>query len=73
MILTTHDMQDIEAIASRVILIGKGKKLMDGTLEELRREAAASGSGDGNGSGDGDAETDIDHIVAGLYSRWDLI
>ena len=72
-ILTTHDMQDIEAIASRVILIGKGKKLMDGTLEELRREAAASGSGDGNGSGDGDAETDIDHIVAGLYSRWDLI
>lgn len=31
-ILTTHDMQDIEALASRILLIGKGKILMDGTL-----------------------------------------
>ena len=30
-ILTTHDMQDIEALASRIILIGKGRILMDGT------------------------------------------
>ncbi len=36
-ILTTHDMQDIEALASRIILIGKGKILMDGTLEDIRR------------------------------------
>lgn len=34
-ILTTHDMQDIEALASRVILIGKGKILMDGTLDDI--------------------------------------
>ena len=36
-ILTTHDMQDIEALASRIILIGKGKILMDGTLEDIRK------------------------------------
>lgn len=35
-ILTTHDMQDIEALASRIILIGKGQILMDGTLEDIR-------------------------------------
>lgn len=36
-ILTTHDMQDIEALASRIILIGKGRILMDGTLDDIRR------------------------------------
>ena len=36
-ILTTHDMQDIEALASRILLIGKGRILMDGGLEEIRR------------------------------------
>ncbi len=37
MILTTHDMQDIEALASRIILIGRGRILMDGTLEDIRK------------------------------------
>lgn len=35
-ILTTHDMQDIEALASRIILIGKGRILMDGTLDDIK-------------------------------------
>lgn len=35
-ILTTHDMQDIEALASRILLIGKGKILLDGTLEDIK-------------------------------------
>jgi ABC-2 type transport system ATP-binding protein len=35
-ILTTHDMSDIEALAERVILIGKGKLLFDGKWQELR-------------------------------------
>jgi len=34
-LLTTHDMHDIEALASRVILIGKGAILHDGSLENL--------------------------------------
>ncbi len=37
-ILTTHDMQDIETLARRIILIGKGKILMDGQLNEVRRQ-----------------------------------
>lgn len=35
-ILTTHDMNDIEALAERIILIGKGKILQDGTISELK-------------------------------------
>ena len=35
-ILTTHDMQDIEALTSRIILIGKGQILMDGTLDDIK-------------------------------------
>jgi ABC-2 type transport system ATP-binding protein len=36
-VLTTHDMNDIEALANRVILIGKGSLLYDGKIEELRK------------------------------------
>ena len=35
-ILTTHDMQDIEALTERILLIGKGKILLDGPLSSLR-------------------------------------
>ncbi|WP_225442485.1 ABC transporter ATP-binding protein [Paenibacillus lycopersici] len=35
-ILTTHDMNDIEALASRILLIGKGKLLYDGSVQGLR-------------------------------------
>jgi ABC-2 type transport system ATP-binding protein len=40
-ILTTHDMQDIEALTQRILLIGKGRILLDGSLDELKRRASA--------------------------------
>lgn len=58
-ILTTHDMQDIEAIAQRVILIGRGKILMDGTIEDIRRAGGDAG--------------DIDQAVANLYRKLDIL
>ncbi|MBP5733327.1 MAG: ATP-binding cassette domain-containing protein, partial [Lachnospiraceae bacterium] len=36
-LLTTHDMQDIEALSDRIILIGKGEILMDGTLDDIKK------------------------------------
>ena len=41
-ILTTHDMQDIEALTQRILLIGGGKILLDGSLSELKSKKSAS-------------------------------
>jgi len=41
-VLTTHDMSDIEALAERIILIGKGQKLYDGQLVNLKNTFIAS-------------------------------
>lgn len=57
-ILTTHDMQDLSALANRVILIGRGRIVMDGTLEDIRKAGG---------------ETDIDRAVAALYRRLNIL
>lgn len=36
-ILTTHDMADIESLADRVIVIGNGKKLYDGNIIDIKK------------------------------------
>lgn len=42
MILTTHDMEDIVALCSRVMVIGHGKLLYDGDLAALRARFESS-------------------------------
>ncbi len=37
-LLTTHDMHDIEALAKRVIIIGNGRLLRDSSFEAMRNE-----------------------------------
>ncbi len=37
-LLTTHDLADIEALCNRVAIIDRGKKVYDDSLEELRRK-----------------------------------
>jgi len=54
-ILTTHDMDDVEALCRRVMLIGHGRILRDGTVEDLRR-AYKDGS-----------EVELEEVVRRLY------
>lgn len=37
-LLTTHDLSDIEALCSRVVMLDKGQIIYDGGLERLRKE-----------------------------------
>lgn len=37
-ILTTHDLQDIEEICSRIIIIDQGAIMFDGALDEIKQE-----------------------------------
>jgi ABC-2 type transport system ATP-binding protein len=36
-ILTTHDMHDIEELAHRILILNEGKIIYDGTLEDVRK------------------------------------
>lgn len=57
-ILTTHDMQDIEALATRILLIGHGKLLLDGTFEDVRAADPSAHS--------------LDELAAALYARYGM-
>jgi len=41
LLLTTHDLQDIEALCDRVIVIDRGTRVFDGTLESLHRSGGS--------------------------------
>lgn len=81
-ILTTHDMQDIEALTNRIILIGRGRVLMDGTLDDMRRLAKEQGEPErekmpaDNGRMQAPAEygrESLERIVAGIYQKLDIL
>src|SRR5205085_11021390 len=41
-ILTTHDLRDIEELCSRILMIDKGKLIFNGSLEQLRDKSMDS-------------------------------
>ena len=57
-ILTTHDMQDVDALCSRVLLIGKGRLLLDGSTARIRAMAGENLS--------------TEESVADLYRRFGI-
>ena len=57
-ILTTHDMQDIDALCSRVLLVGKGQLLLDGNPAQIRAMAGENLS--------------TEESVADLYRRFGI-
>ena len=59
-LLTPHDMDDIEALCKRVMVIGHGKLLHDGGLDSLKSRYAAY---DGQ---------DIDEVIAAMYGEMSL-
>ncbi len=52
-VLTTHDMDDIEAVCDRVLAIGHGRIILDGTLADLHARSPNGGK--------------LDDIVAAWY------
>lgn len=56
-LLTTHDMQDIEAMTDRVMLIGRGRLLLDSSSRSLKTQCMQEGG-------------TLDEIVVGLYRNY---
>jgi len=61
-LLTTHDMHDIDALAQRVIVIGHGRVLADGTFDTLRARIAAV-----NPDEPDEAPLAIEEVIARFY------
>lgn len=77
-LLTTHDMQDIEALASRVILIGRGRVLMDGSFEHMKQVASECQKDAIVKSADmidteHEANANLDRLVANLYQNLGIL
>jgi ABC-2 type transport system ATP-binding protein len=69
-LLTTHDMDDIEALATRLLVIGKGRIIADGTIDMLherlglqRRIVADIDPAADGGGGNGPADSDLQNRV----------
>lgn len=68
-LLTTHDMHDIEALAQRVIVIGHGRVLADSPVEALRAQVmAARRLDDGLPEDAEDEGMTIEAVIARFYA-----
>ena len=68
-LLTTHDMHDIEALARRVIVIGHGRVLADSPVEDLRAQVMAARRADEGLPEDAEDEgMTIEAVIARFYA-----
>lgn len=68
-LLTTHDMHDIEALAQRVIVIGHGRVLADSPVEALRSQVIAARRLDEGLPDDAEDEgMTIEAVIARFYA-----
>jgi len=68
-LLTTHDMHDVEALAERVIVIGHGRVLADCAVEALRAQVvAAKRLDDGLPEDAEDEGMTIEAVIARFYA-----
>ena len=65
-LLTTHDMEDIAALCSRVMVIGHGSKLYDGGLQEMITKY------DEKRTMQVEEHQNIDLVIAAMYRDLDL-
>ena len=68
-ILTTHDMDDIEAICDRVMIISNGKILSDGTIDDLRHLVALERRLVVDLDGDAAPDIHPEAVVSGIDGR----
>ncbi len=59
--MTTHDMDDIEAVCNRVMVIGRGTLLFDGSLSDLRAHFGSQ------------EKEDIDDVIVRMYHDLKLL
>ena len=71
-VLTTHDMGDVEALTDRVMLIGKGQILYDGSFEQLKSKYRTTESGNAGLPEDNVRSRPIEEIMAEVYRDFSI-
>ena len=69
-VVTSHDMDDLEEMARRILLISDGKIAFDGGFGELRNELGCTKRG---GIADvGFTQTSLEEGLAALFAKWKI-
>jgi ABC-2 type transport system ATP-binding protein len=71
-LLTTHDLRDIEELCRRILVIDRGQVIFDGGLDEVRERHAAETSVEFDFSRAAD-EAELRALVAGGRVRWERL
>ncbi|WP_432510699.1 ABC transporter ATP-binding protein [Kineococcus sp. SYSU DK001] len=73
LLLTSHHLEEVEALASRVVVVDHGRVIAEGTVEEIRGRTRVRrvrfGADDLPAALTGDADV----LVAGTGGRWELL